>query len=308
MKLSEDEMRTRYPELFLPDRKLDRRQCDRVVPMQVLHFGFMRTGLTCEPRFSSRISSIYCSVLKLLTAVQAALNILGYNCYPSRLIYSDTHDIDLWNKALDAKYLGKSKRFAREEWDQLLGEYSAVSDVPALAFVEDLIEAYPDAKVILVERDINKWFKSFNDTVIEHMSFHRLRLWALFQPRFARYGQMSLKWVKVWIKAGSRKEMREVARQRYREHYGLVRRVTPPERLLEFKLEDGWEPLCKFLDKLIPDAPFPRVNGTEEIKEKIAVIVYLMEKSVKQRLLSILAHVLVAFAACLLIRYFLRQC
>jgi hypothetical protein len=26
------------------------------------------------------------------------------------------------------------------------------------------------------------------------------------------------------------------------------------------KLSDGWEPLCKFLGKPVPDEPFPRVN------------------------------------------------
>lgn len=28
-------------------------------------------------------------------------------------------------------------------------------------------------------------------------------------------------------------------------------------------LAEGWEPLCKFLGKPIPDEPFPRVNDAE---------------------------------------------
>ena len=36
--------------------------------------------------------------------------------------------------------------------------------------------------------------------------------------------------------------------------------MVPKERFLEWKVEEGWEPLCKFLDKDVPDEPFPHVN------------------------------------------------
>ena len=41
--------------------------------------------------------------------------------------------------------------------------------MPALAFSEDLIAAYPDAKVVLMERDIESWFTIFDEklTIIE---------------------------------------------------------------------------------------------------------------------------------------------
>jgi hypothetical protein len=29
---------------------------------------------------------------------------------------------------------------------------------------------------------------------------------------------------------------------------------------LEFKLKDGWKPLCEFLGKEVPNEPFPHVN------------------------------------------------
>lgn len=44
------------------------------------------------------------------------------------------------------------------------------------------------------------------------------------------------------------------------EHCNMIRGLVPKERLLEWKVEDGWEPLCKFLGKPIPDEPFPHVN------------------------------------------------
>lgn len=44
----------------------------------------------------------------------------------------------------------------------------------------------------------------------------------------------------------------------------MVRGLVPPERLLEWSVQDGWEPLCNFLDKPVPDEPFPHVNTRSE--------------------------------------------
>ncbi|KAJ3537572.1 hypothetical protein NM208_g6253 [Fusarium decemcellulare] len=46
-----------------------------------------------------------------------------------------------------------------------------------------------------------------------------------------------------------------------RAHYNMVRGMVPKERLLEWSVEDGWEPLCEFLDKPVPDEPFPHENA-----------------------------------------------
>ena len=60
-------------------------------------------------------------------------------------------------------------------------------------------------------------------------------------------------------------ELLENARDVYRKHYQDIREAcrssgTP---LLEMRIEDGWEPLAKFLDKEIPDEPFPVTNEKE---------------------------------------------
>ena len=43
-------------------------------------------------------------------------------------------------------------------------------------------------------------------------------------------------------------------------HNAAVLREVPPERLLVFKVSEGWEPLCRFLGVDIPSTDFPRVN------------------------------------------------
>jgi hypothetical protein len=65
---------------------------------------------------------------------------------------------------------------------------------------------------------------------------------------------------------------RELAKQRYKEHYEHVRRFVPKERLLEFKNEDGWEPLCKFLGHDVPADEYPRVNDSESHVRQITLI------------------------------------
>lgn len=44
----------------------------------------------------------------------------------------------------------------------------------------------------------------------------------------------------------------------------MIRGLVPPERLLEWNVQEGWEPLCKFLDKEVPDEPFPHVNTKDK--------------------------------------------
>jgi hypothetical protein len=41
----------------------------------------------------------------------------------------------------------------------------------------------------------------------------------------------------------------------------MVRGMVPKDRLLEWYIEDGWEPLCKFLGKPVPKVEFPHANA-----------------------------------------------
>ena len=64
--------------------------------------------------------------------------------------------------------------------------------------------------------------------------------------------------------------MQANARKVYEEHYALVRRVTPPERLLEYSLGDRWEPLCGFLGvDDVPTEPLPEIDEREAFEEGV---------------------------------------
>ncbi len=44
----------------------------------------------------------------------------------------------------------------------------------------------------------------------------------------------------------------------------MIRGLVAKDRLLEWTVEDGWEPLCEFLGKDVPNEPFPHVNTRDK--------------------------------------------
>lgn len=95
-------------------------------------------------------------------ALRQALRALGYNdtYHGYMAALENPRDCELWYEALRAKYDGIGNPFGREDFDQLLGNCQAVCDFPAAAFSRELIEAYPEAKVILTDRDVDEWHRS----------------------------------------------------------------------------------------------------------------------------------------------------
>ena len=48
-----------------------------------------------------------------------------------------------------------------------------------------------------------------------------------------------------------------------------VKSTVPPEKLLVFDVKEGWEPLCKFLNKPVPNEPFPNINDKKDLQQKM---------------------------------------
>ena len=63
----------------------------------------------------------------------------------------------------------------------------------------------------------------------------------------------------------------ELGRENYirtfNPHNAKVQERVPVDRLLLFRVEDGWESLCEFFGHPVPNEPFPYVNeGVETIR------------------------------------------
>ena len=46
-----------------------------------------------------------------------------------------------------------------------------------------------------------------------------------------------------------------------------VKKIVPSEKLLVFDVKEGWNPLCKFLNVPVPNAPFPWENDTASLRQ-----------------------------------------
>jgi hypothetical protein len=63
---------------------------------------------------------------------------------------------------------------------------------------------------------------------------------------------------------GGRFEDRGHALAVFERHNREVAREIAPGRLLVYEVAEGWEPLCRFLRRPVPETPFPRTNTTED--------------------------------------------
>lgn len=160
-------------------------------------------------------------------------------------------------------------RFTRKDWDDLWGsEYDIATDM-ACPFVDQLIDAYPNAKVIIVQRDFDKWWESYKDAVLDKL-FSPTQQVIVFLVGYvlgSRAAHAMLKMNYGLFGAKSLAEIEANARATYDNYYQSIREKVPADRRLEYTMGDGWEPLCAFLGKEVPDMPFPRLNDSRSRKK-----------------------------------------
>ncbi|KAJ7334164.1 hypothetical protein DFH08DRAFT_916313 [Mycena albidolilacea] len=231
---------------------IDRRGAKRTVPMKVLVLGFCRTGTA---------------------SMREALETLGYReTHHMQSVLRNPAEVDMWRDAINAKFFGKGKPYGREEWDQLLGQCQAVTDLPAILFSEELIAAYPEAKVVLTNREPAKWWKSYSGSLQTLDRSKRVRVAGWFDPwHFGKVTKFALMAVTIVLGAAAARAEEEKSKVRFVEHYENVRKIVPKERLLEYQVGEGWHRLCTFLGDKVPDTEFPRVNDTETLKRNIDI-------------------------------------
>ena len=122
----------------------------------------------------------------------------------------------------------------------------SVSDVPCITFSEELVSAYPDAKVIWTIRDVDSWYNSMMKTVVPlqrpgHMLDY---IGPSDRVLLKRWNAMRQSWWNGWLEG---KDFEKIGKQKFQEQYETVRRLVQKQRLLEFTVGEGWERLCEFL-------------------------------------------------------------
>ncbi|PWY94486.1 hypothetical protein BO94DRAFT_609828 [Aspergillus sclerotioniger CBS 115572] len=196
-------------------------------------------------------------------SIRLAFEILSYKPFHGRMMDTLTHLYPLWTEALSARYLHTVPVYTRPDYDKLFSGFNVSCNIPGTLVAEDLIRAYPEAKVILSTRDVDKWLGSMHksvDKAVQWKSFDWVARWdtKVINPWW-QYHKFTHSLRHLIAPNGER--------QAYLDHYARIKELVPEDRLLEFNPAEGWEPLCEFLGRPVPEMPFPCVNNTEQFLE-----------------------------------------
>lgn len=204
--------------------------------MQVIGAGFGRTGTM---------------------SLKLALEELGFApCYHMYEVFAHPGHAEIWHAAAKG---------AAADWRDFLKDYKAAVDWPVCHFWRELAETFPDAKILLTERDEDAWYKSILQTIFDVMNRSDE-----FANDPVRGPQMRMARYVVKEKTFAGRTDRDSALAVYRAHNEAVKRAFPRERLLVYDVGEGWAPLCEFLGVAVPASPFPRTNSTEEFRARVA--------------------------------------
>lgn len=199
-----------------------------------------------------------------------ALNILGFPCYHMFEVIENkenkTH-LDFWNKVANAP-AGQ-----QHNWEEVFESYTATVDNPGCCVWRELLQTYPEAKVLVTlhPRGAEAWYESTMDTIYFTESMWQFKFLKLFTPFAKKMGNMTSKLIWQRSHKGTMRN-KAAAIARYQEHIEEVKAAVPADRLLIFTVDQGWEPLCRFLEVEVPKSAFPKVNDRAEIKKTIADI------------------------------------
>lgn len=197
-----------------------------VAMLQVIGAGFGRTGTH---------------------SLGLALEKLGLGpCYNILEMSKNPDHTEIWNRAMNGKPV---------DWDSLFSSYKSAVEWPTVAFLPELVQHFSDATVILTVRAPESWYESANATIFDGLELSAQNP----DPDKRRRSGLQRRLILERTFAGKYRDKAHTI-QVYQQHNQNVVETVSPERLLQFDVRSGWEPLCKFLDRPIPDEPFPRVN------------------------------------------------
>ncbi|KAL8709018.1 MAG: hypothetical protein Q9220_006227 [cf. Caloplaca sp. 1 TL-2023] len=215
------------------------------------------------------------------TSICAALELLGLRSYHWNEVLANKKNghLQLWLKAIQAKYDGHGVPFQGDDFDQMLWDYDiltpasrtlqAVSDEPCCFFVEELIAAYPDAKVVLSMRSRDSWLRSVQNTILVVLSWRiACTVLSWFDKDFIApwWALLNRDWSILSPEIPPHKAAAVPALlASFDRHLDHVRSAVPADRLLEFHPSQGWDPLCSFLGVAVPSTDFPHLNEPEAL-------------------------------------------
>lgn len=187
-------------------------------------------------------------------SLKLALEHLGFGpCHHMFEIFNNPELLADWQAAA---------RGERVDWNKVFSGYRSQVDWPGARYWRELVQWFPDAKVILSVRDPDEWFDSVQATIAPVMLAHGTHP----SPHLNAIAEMAYQTVVAQVFNG-RISDRQYAMRIFKEHIAEVQRTVASDRLLVFDTKQGWAPLCDFLRVEMPMIPFPRTNTSKEFVE-----------------------------------------
>ncbi|KAN0123018.1 hypothetical protein V8E51_001344 [Hyaloscypha variabilis] len=140
--------------------------------------------------------------------------------------------------------------------------YGATCDFPGMIFVDDLMDMYPNAKVVLNQRASGEdWAESISNSLAYLHSKTYFAICFLFKTDRLHYRAVQETYHIMRERVGMEIDNPFIPKS-YDMHNQWVRDEAAKRGkvVLDWQAEDGWKPLCAFLGKPVPGFPFPHLN------------------------------------------------
>jgi hypothetical protein len=157
------------------------------------------------------------------------------------------------------------------DWNVVFDGFRSTVDWPGCTFYDRILKAYPDAKVILSVRDPEKWYASAERTIYalkEAAARGALETDGPAAPPEVLGMIKSLIWDTTFEDRFADKDFAIAV---FQKHNDQVRETVPEDQLLVYEIQQGWDPICKFLGVEMPESEFPHLNDAESFRRMFGV-------------------------------------
>jgi hypothetical protein len=205
-----------------------------------------------------------------------ALEELGYPTLHTQHLYEHDALLSMWVERIFLPSIQQGKAIMGKPDLQMITDfgYQATADLPMALYFDQVMEEFPDCKFILTTRENSEvWFRSW-ETLTKSIS-QPTHFGGFFFSSVRKYWHY-LRWLYAVVNKDDSfltrpfplpEQNKLTAIASYEEHNRRIRQVVPPERLLEYNVKQGWEPLCEFMEITdCPQTPFPKTNSARSVQ------------------------------------------
>lgn len=119
--------------------------------------------------------------------------------------------------------------------------------------------------MVLTNRPVDSWYTSCIGTIRKSMTSPLLYFMGFFDT------DVMGKWTpmtRALFKAVFDNDFENNGKKVYDEHYAMIRKLVPKDKLLDYQIGEGWDRLCEFLECDKPNVPYPNTNEAAAFRDR----------------------------------------